>query len=619
MTTHNHITNPRRLALALGVAAACMLPSAGTADAAIYCVDRPECPGVAMDGNLQGALTAAAQSTNVPDEVWIGPHTYTTAGTFAYDGTSNAENRIAIKGVPGQTVIQGTQPEVSFNQTLFKMTGNGREHSSISGIKLRVPVANANATPGPTGLFLFNATAEDIEVEAAQQNGMRIAAGIQLFHETQLRRARVTFPPAVWSSRGIAVDGKKAFVEDVEVAGAHTGIAVGYDAASEVTRALVDQRLAPDDQPEQAVACYGCDDLLFSNSVMRVGGLAQGIVVTSNQATSPLVLASHVTIAGDGTHNTSAVRVTGQSPIGTKIKLENCVLDEVKTTLARAGEGAEGANIVTDHCNYDNGKRLETGVGNTQEISHTAFDDPGFVDGPGGDFRLLWSSPLLDSGVSTPYTAQGLTLDRRKRVVDGNLDGTVKPDLGAFEYQAGEPEAHIEGPDSAQAGQMVTLDGSKSSSGDPGEPVTFSWTLPDGSTATTPTVDLTLPAGEHKVALVAKDPTGKTASSYRTITVTPPPQQPALLSGVRVSPNPLKRGRAPRLKLKLADPSAVTATVQRRVRGRWRKVRVIKRSLKAGKRSMGLPKANASGSWRVLVTVKAPARKAKAKAGYRVR
>ncbi len=61
------------------------------------------------------------------------------------------------------------------------------------------------------------------------------------------------------------------------------------------------------------------------------------------------------------------------------------------------------------------------------------FLAPLYQDSAGGNYRLRSDSSLIDAGLSGQEGA--LDLDRRPRARDSDLDGTVAPDLGAYENQ----------------------------------------------------------------------------------------------------------------------------------------------------------------------------------------
>lgn len=59
---------------------------------------------------------------------------------------------------------------------------------------------------------------------------------------------------------------------------------------------------------------------------------------------------------------------------------------------------------------------------------------PLFIDPENGDYRLLATSPCIDSG-DNDADATSTDLDGNPRIVDGDLDGTATVDMGAYEFQ----------------------------------------------------------------------------------------------------------------------------------------------------------------------------------------
>jgi hypothetical protein len=617
MTNHSHILTRRgRLAPALAAAAAALtFGMAHDADAAVYCVDRADCEGIKLDGDLQQALTLAGNSAGVADKILVGPKTYSTPTKFKYVG-GGAGNDLTLSGVPGQTVIETDTPTKTGSPYLLEIQGNGTDTVLVEDLKLRVPVSPDN-TGAPFGLVLTNGTAEDVTVEAATDSGYAIGAGIELWGGAHARSVHVSFPPAVKNSVGVRGTGQGTQVEDSEIEGARTGITYSPKGTGRVRRVLIDIPAVPDNNLRRGIWCNGCPDLDVDDSVIRLAGGTgvEGMLVSGSGPPAASLDASHVTIVGAGVGNGARAYTNSGTPA--VLRIDNCVIAGVAQSLVTSGSGGEA--IEARNCNYS-APSLKVGIGPI-DAQGTTSQDPAFVDQAGGDLRPRWNSPLVDAArTEGVFVEPPLTADRSKRAVDGNLDGEARPDVGAYEYAAGEPYAVIEGPTTATEGETITLNGSGSFSGDTGEPLDYSWALPGGAQAHTPAVDLKLPAGEHKLSLTVKDPTGKQASSYRTVTIVPSASpEPKLLSSVRVVPVELARGKAPRLRLRLSKKATVTARVERRVHGKWRRVRTITRKLGAGKRAVQLPRATYRGSWRVVVRAKRSDRVAKATALYRVR
>lgn len=618
-TTARHLLS-RRIAVALALATVALSAAlaADRADAAIY---------TATNGTeLQNALDFAAASVGVADEVQLGPGVFTRQDGFHYDAGPDDANRIAINGTPGATVLQTGSDFTSQSTEVLELHGTGGETSLVYGVRVRASLSSDNLQHN-AGLLLERATAVNVVVEPTVASGGYLYAGIRLIEGGRVRAAKATLPTEDPHGYAILADGSDAHVQDVETAGAIVFDALG---SGRVTRARVDARAS-----EFGIACTRCKGLDIDDSVIRIGGDSGGLVADGSTAHPVVVDASHVTVVGSVPGAGAGAGAIGNANTkGTVLRLDNCVLHDVGITLMRAAAPTGSAIINTRNCNYPADMEFASGPGSFDVQAHT-MANPDFVHAYSGDFRLKWSSPLIDAGRSGWLFAESpFALDHANRIADGNLDGEAKPDLGAYEYQAHKPQVFIQAPATAQAGVPVTLDGSKSRGGDPGEAVAWSWSLPGGGTAETASVTLTLPEGQHEYALTVTDPTGQTATAQGTLSVRPAaaptpappstgsalrPATAALLADVRVTPTRVRHGSAPALKLRLGRRALVIARVQRRSDGRWRAVARLERTLGSGDRRLRLPRAARRGRWRVLISARAGTAVATARAAYRVR
>ena len=61
--------------------------------------------------------------------------------------------------------------------------------------------------------------------------------------------------------------------------------------------------------------------------------------------------------------------------------------------------------------------------------------DPGFVNRPGGDFRLIPTSPCIDAGDNSVAGLPTTDYAGKPRIIDGNGDGNAVVDMGAYEFK----------------------------------------------------------------------------------------------------------------------------------------------------------------------------------------
>ena len=440
MTTTPGHSHWRRVALPLALALATIALAAQTADradAAVY---------TATNGaELQNVLDLAAASVGVADEIQLGPGVFTRQDGFHYDAGPDAANRIAINGTPGETVLQTGTDFTSQSTEVMELHGTGGETSMVYGVKIRAPLSS-DTLQHNAGLLLERATAVNVVVEPTVATGGYLYAGISLLDGGRVRAAKTALPTGYPDRYAILVDGADAYVQDVETDGSIVFDALG---SGRVTRARVDAREA-----EVGIACRGCKGLDIDDSTIRVGGDGAGLLAEGDTAHPVVVNASHVTVVGSVPGAGGGAAAIGDpSTKGTVLRLDNCLLHDVGLTLMRAAAPTGSAIIVTRNCNYPAGMELASGPGSFDVQAHTTAN-PDFVHAYSGDFRLKWSSPLIDAGRTAGlFASSPFALDHANRIADGNLDGEAKPDLGAYEYQAHKPQVFIQAPANLAGGR----------------------------------------------------------------------------------------------------------------------------------------------------------------------
>jgi hypothetical protein len=175
----------------------------------------------------------------------------------------------------------------------------------------------------------------------------------------------------------------------------------------------------------------------------------------------------------------------------------------------------------------------QTGVRGNQSV------DPIFVRNAVadllGDYHLQPTSPLLDAGNDAAPGLPSTDLDGSPRLSDGNGDGQVHVDIGAYEFiNPNRPPVASAGPDqdmSADASCLatVTLDGRASFDPD-GDALTYTWNGSFG-TATGAVASIALAPGTQVITLSVQDGRGGTSSDTVVVTVrdtTPPVIQSAV-------------------------------------------------------------------------------------------
>jgi hypothetical protein len=510
--------------------------AAPSALADTFCVNYAGCPGT-PEPTITAALAAAGANGNGKDRVQVGAGDYSEANLVA-----NANNPVDLVGAGlGQTRI--ARPDAD-NQTTLELDAGT---SIVADLSVRAPTGS-----GATGLRLTTGTAERVEITGSSPNTVGLSESGGIF-----RAGRINLPGT--GSGGVL--GSLGTVEGSEVTAA-TGVAgVRTLRTSRVTAGT----------PYIAAAlpsiAQTIDDCLLSVPAGSNGIGIRSDVFLGNST----LLVRHTTVIGGGP-GTTGVRLNASTTAGTvdgNVTLRSTLIRGFETDLSRtaSGGGFMGADakatIDVDYTVYDPGKTSSTnnsvpnngvGSGSIVDGGHNLNLDPGFVNPGAGDYRLPYSSPVVDRGDPTSTASEpGVDLAGFERFADGNSDGSAISDMGAFEYQPAPPVATASASaSSALVGHPVTFTGSATEP--QGEPLgAQGWDFGDGQSAGTPAATHSYSApGTYTATFTARDASGAAGRAAVTVTVTLPR---TVVSGASVT-NPVFTWGP--------GPTAISAAARRR-------------------------------------------------------
>jgi hypothetical protein len=218
------------------------------------------------------------------------------------------------------------------------------------------------------------------------------------------------------------------------------------------------------------------------------------------------------------------------------VTIKNSIIRRFDKSLNMLGFGGSGkVQATASYSDYVANKASASGTGaGITQTGITNVSDASFANAATGNYHLVPGSPLIDAG--DPATPQGLDLDKKALVTDGDDDGNARRDVGPFELPV-------------------------PASPTPPPPTGGDTTPPSGGTDTPPSADGgTLPAGTDATG------TGTTADTRDT--------QPPLITGFRGTSKVFAVGRArtavtarvrgTRFRYTLSENAKVTVTILRR-------------------------------------------------------
>jgi hypothetical protein len=399
----------------IAAAAAALLAGAlpAVAGATDYCVNT-NCGGQSVQ-SFEDAIDLVDNADDA-DRIFLGAGTYTATNGFYYFGP-NSTVEIIGQGA-GQTVL--TRPGPNDDAVLRLIAGPG---SSVHDLTIRLP---QSMEAGFGGLVTKNA-ARRIEVIDEDPTQVIDRYGVALYDGGTLEDSTVTLG-------NTATTAAVLYTPDVAVRRSALSARIG---AKSWGGTIERSRLTGSDS---GVLAEGNVTAIASSLIRLTETGGDAISATTRSGVHTTVNADGVTIIGPGLAPSAGATVAAEpAPAeSADLNLTNSIIRGVSTPLLAAGSGPGQAQISASYSDYDPSNNIRMGAtAKINEANLSNVGDAGFADAPGGDYRLLPGSPLIDTG--DPGSAQGLDLDGNPLIADGNGDGGARRDLGAFELQPAAP------------------------------------------------------------------------------------------------------------------------------------------------------------------------------------
>jgi PKD domain len=574
--------------IAIAAAAAGALAAAPAASAETFCVNLSPCAGTAKP-TIQDALLAA-QGNGAQDLVRIGPKATPYVGSAVY----NSPEKVTIRGAGvDQTRLS---PDAGAAITMVVLSPGSRVED------LTLNVKDASNSVG----LRTDAIAAGVKVRYAGSDPTVIGARL---HDGALLEDSTIDLDAGQGINRLGNGNATATVRDTTIE-AGSGIGASNTDGVNLSRVRITS-------PRQPLFLAGPNTL--SDVVVRMtGGFADAGLQAVPGAS---VVAHHLTIVGGASG--TAVSAYADNGKTTLITLRNSILSGFSRPFARQGDGAGVANIAVSYSRYS-GSVLESGGGALTQGAGTTAAAPRFVDAAAGDLRLRGDSALVDAG--DPQNVLSPDVDGVARAVDGDGDGTARPDMGALEYRRQAPVVQVTAPPTLAVGAAGAF--SASATDADGDLVTYAWSFGDGATATGASATHAFAApGPQTVTLTATDSGGATATATATVDVPAPPAPPPAAGDPPVADPPVvippaDTPAAPSatdrtapaftklsatkkaVRFSLSEPARVSVRVERAKGKRWKKVKSVATAARAaGTRAVSLKKLKLrAGAYRVTVT-----------------
>jgi len=412
---------------------------AAPAGAAVHCAPAP-CTGDFAHATIAAAVVAA-DAADDPDTVLIGPGVHNLGA-----GLSVSRATTAVRGSGVLATVLTVDP-LSGSDGFTRRVISGYM-GALSDLTLRLASAVVTANGSIEGADVYNGVVERVRIDAEGATfgpGDNDGAGhALLLRQGTLREVRVDLDPEADTEGltiGANVPGAELLLEDVTTT-ARRPLRISAEALPDPV-AVIGRRLRVTGHSGISVSdgLARISDATVDVSRAPAGSEPTGVALYQGRAPSPagLVL-DRITLIGNGDLGAAALSNGGGSGPVTALHARHVVATGFGRTLRH---DLYGGNLDTriDYSNVDTDPaRLITegdGTG-TEAIDVGTGNRPGsplLVAALAADFRLGAGSPAIDIGGDELIAGAPTDLAGAPRPVDGDGDGVVLADAGAFEYQ----------------------------------------------------------------------------------------------------------------------------------------------------------------------------------------
>lgn len=423
----------RQARILIGVAiASAMVLGAGQAEAATYCAELPA--DASCDQNFTGTSTAiqaaadAADTHPGADTVKVGPGNFVMPSPV-YLRSSGDGNRLTLTGSGDATVLSGsdpTSPDINFS---------GGQGSSISDLTILIPDDASNA--GKTGLVVTgDATADHLYVSFAtgttgnKTTGVQLGDGATLSNSTvRLYNTNVNTAVASYGGTNTVADSTLTAYWDVNLPAKSGTLEVRRSALIAIAVGAVNQ---------------GGTLNIRDSVILNPFGFGDGLYLESDDAGPTSTLIDGGTILGSpGSVGIVAISASGPStPGNAQLRLNNSIVYGHDFAITHQTLfPADILKIDVDSSAYDS-TRVITDVGagtaaiDVKGLVELNGVDPKFLDPGNPDYSLAPGSPLIDVGQAAAPTTGSIDIRGNPRACDGNDDGAIRRDIGAYELRS---------------------------------------------------------------------------------------------------------------------------------------------------------------------------------------